>query len=382
MTSQTHVRRALTLDDAMNGAGGRTTGFDYLRLGLAIAVVCSHSIDVSYGYDYAVLIENGAMRPFIGIILAMFFALSGFLVAGSLERCRSLVSFMGLRLIRLVPALAFETALAALVLGPWLSTLPLLAYFQDPLFARYFLNIAGDIQYLLPGMFATNPWPDTVNAQLWTLPYELACYLALFVLALFGIHRHRQMFGFIVVALNVALATKYMVVGQWAKGPTLTGDALVLCFLYGITFYLYRRQVLHELRLAIAAAVVCVVLLVHPATNYLAPVFAAYLTAFLGLLRPAKIPLIGSGDYSYGIFLYGFPVQQAVIYLLGPVSHNWMLNILISLPVTVGLAILSWHWIEKPALALRGRLNQLEDVWLTFKANLKLGVLRGKMARP
>lgn len=98
-------------------AAGRTTGFDYMRLVLATAVLCTHSIDVSYGVKFTIEFANGPIRPLIALLLPMFFALSGFLVAGSLERCRSLVSFMGLRVIRLAPALAFETVLAALILG-------------------------------------------------------------------------------------------------------------------------------------------------------------------------------------------------------------------------------------------------------------------------
>lgn len=216
-------------------AAGRTTGFDYLRLGLATAILCSHSIDVSYGVRFTTAFENGPIRPLIAILLPMFFALSGFLVAGSLDRCRTLVSFIGLRVIRLAPALALETVLAALVLGPLLTTLPLAAYFSDSLLARYFLNIVGDIQYLLPGLFESNPWARTVNAQLWTLPYELMCYIALAALALFGVYRRRQAFALVVVALHLVLTAHYVikaVSAGWNAMPVAPGPSLVLAFLY------------------------------------------------------------------------------------------------------------------------------------------------------
>ncbi len=354
----------------MAGPGGRATGFDYLRLLLAIAVVCSHSIDVSYGIAYAIALESGPFRPLVAIILPMFFALSGFLVAGSLERCRTLMSFVGLRLIRLVPALAFETVFAAVLIGPLLTTLPLSAYFEDPLFYRYFHNIRGEIQYLLPGVFAANPWPHTVNAQLWTLPYELACYLILTMLAIFGIHRHRQLFAMIVLAMNVGLAAPYLFAGKWSPNPLLTGNGLVLCFLYGIAFYLYRNEIRHSAKFGAVTAIVALALLVHPATDYFVPAFAAYLTIYLGLLRPANTVLINHGDYSYGIFLYGFPVQQAVTHLVGPAGWHWYWNIALSLPITIGLAMLSWHFVEKKALLLRGRLNLLEDHWIALKLRM------------
>lgn len=352
--------------DAM--AAGRTTGFDYLRLGLATAVLGVHSIDVSYGPGFATDFENGPIRPFIALILPMFFALSGFLVAGSLERCRSLVSFVGLRLIRLAPALAFETVLAALILGPLLTRLPLAAYFSDSLLARYFLNIVGDIQYLLPGLFDSNPWARTVNAQLWTLPYELICYTALATLALFGVHRHRRAFALVVVAANLILIAHYVVSATsagWNAQPVAPGPALVLAFLYGITFYLYRDRIPHSSRLGAAAAALALALLIHPATDYLAPLPAAYVTVWLGLMRPRPSVLTEHGDYSYGIFLFGFPIQQAMTQLMGSPFQEWYWNIAAALPPTILFAMISWHAVEKPTLALRHPLKRLEDRMLT-----------------
>ena len=345
-------------------AAGRTTGFDYLRLVLATGVLCSHCIDVSYGVNFTSEFENGPIRPLIAVLLPMFFALSGFLVAGSLDRCRSLVSFMGLRVIRLVPALAFETVLTALILGPLLTSLPLAAYFSDSLLARYFLNIVGDIQYLLPGLFESNPWQRTVNAQLWTLPYELRCYIALAALALFGIYRRRQTFVMVVVALNLILTARYVVNAAdagWNANPVVPGLSLVLAFLYGIAFHLYRDTIPHSPRLGIAAGVLTLALLIDPATDYLVPLFAAYFTVWLGLMRPRPSLLTKHGDYSYGIFLFGFPIQQAITQFMGPPFQEWYWNIATALPLTILFAVISWHAVEKPSLALRGPLKRLED---------------------
>jgi peptidoglycan/LPS O-acetylase OafA/YrhL len=135
----------------------------------------------------------------VTLILPMFFALSGFLVAGSLERCRTLVGFLSMRALRILPALAMEIVLSALVLGPLVTDLPTAAYFGDPEFARYFLNIIGDIHYHLPGVFVTNPLAS-VNQQLWTIPFELECYVALAVLASLGLHRQRQTFVAVVTS--------------------------------------------------------------------------------------------------------------------------------------------------------------------------------------
>lgn len=359
-------------------AAGRTTGFDYLRLGLATAVVGVHSIDVSYGLSWATDFETGPIRPFVASILPMFFALSGFLVAGSLDRCRSLVSFLGLRVIRLVPALAFETVLAALILGPLLTSLPLASYFSDGLLPRYFRNILGDIQYLLPGLFESNPWARTVNAQLWTLPYELICYTALATLALFSVHRRRQTFALVVVAFNLAFAAHSVfnaASAGWNASPVVPGPALVLAFLYGITLHLYRDKIAHSPRLGLVAGLLTLGLLIHPATDFLAPLPAAYLTVWLGLMRPRPSALTEHGDYSYGIFLFGFPIQQAMTQLMAPSFHQWYWNLAAALPVTILLAMVSWHAVEKPALALRGPLRRLEDRMLA-PPRQKAGVVK------
>jgi peptidoglycan/LPS O-acetylase OafA/YrhL len=362
--------------------GERPTGFDYLRLALAILILASHTIDVSYGIAYGIAYFNGPLRPFMAILVPMFFALSGFLVGGSLERSRTLVSFTGLRVIRLMPALAAETALAALLLGPLLTTLPLTEYFQDPKFLQYFKNIFADTHYLLPGLFEANPWPRTVNAQLWTLPFEVGSYAALIGLALIGIHRNRLLFAALIALINVLMIARYVTIAEWNPNPGVPGSVLMICFLFGFTLNLFKDQIRHSHSWGIASAIITLILLIHPVSDYFIPPFVAYLTVYLGLTRPAPNALISHGDYSYGIYVYGFPVQQAVTQLLGSAGHHWYWNLVVSLPFTIGLAMLSWHWVEAPALGLRNRLTQYEDQWMVLKAGLSSRVMRDKLARP
>jgi peptidoglycan/LPS O-acetylase OafA/YrhL len=91
-----------TIARRIEETGGRSSGFDYLRIGLALSVIAVHSTKVSYGMVADRTIWGPPQLVFSHIILPMFFALSGFLVAGSLERCRTLVSFYGLYQIPLI----------------------------------------------------------------------------------------------------------------------------------------------------------------------------------------------------------------------------------------------------------------------------------------
>src|SRR5690606_37195273 len=150
-----------------------------------------------------------------GVLLPLFFALSGHLVSGSLDRSNSLGVFLGLRALRIFPALAIDPLLCALVLGPLVPTLPLMEYHQHRQLLEYFQNILGIIHYHLPGVFEDNPITE-VNGQLWTIPAELECYILLAALAAVGMHRRRALWlGILLVAVA---ALEYRVIVQDMPG--------------------------------------------------------------------------------------------------------------------------------------------------------------------
>jgi peptidoglycan/LPS O-acetylase OafA/YrhL len=338
---------------------GRTSGFDYLRVCLAIGVIGVHTASVSYGHRSDLIVWGGPQRVLEHLILPMFFALSGFLVAGSLERCPTLVSFFGLRILRIVPALSVEVLLSAVIFGPLLSVFDRQTYFTSSEFYSYFLNIVGDIHYHLPGVFLNNPIPRAVNEQLWTVPFELECYVALGGLAVIGIMGRRRL-TLAIVAIGQALWAWQ----AWKRGEAgaldgPSGAVLVLCFLLGILFFQYRDKIrLSKARFGLSA-LLCLGLGLLPHGAYCLPIPATYLTVYLGLRNPPRQKYLLSGDYSYGLYLYGFPVQQAFA-SLGPWAHHWYLNLGVCLPATFLVAWCSWHAVERPALALRRHLPAIE----------------------
>jgi len=349
-----------TIAARIRDTGGRTSGFDYLRIILSISVIIRHSTLISYGPAVDQNIWTGGMDMISHSILPIFFALSGFLVAGSLDRCPTLISFYGLRTLRIIPALGIEVLLAAIVFGPMLSTLDLMSYVSQPQFRAYFLNIVGDIHYLLPGVFTNNPNPLKVNGQLWTVPYELQCYAALGALVAIGIAKKRTLLLGVVILGQGLWALEAYHRGAAGAANGATGAVLVLSFLAGLLLYLYRDVIVLSRGIFIAAVASCIGLLLLAHGTYLISVPAAYITVYLGLLNPGKVKYLFSGDYSYGIYLYGYPVQQ-VFASLGPWAHNWYLNLLVCLPVTFIVAYLSWTFVEKPTLALRRYLPKIES---------------------
>lgn len=354
-----------SIADRINQTGGRTSGFDYLRIFLAVSVIAIHSTSISYGRAYDATIWTGLAAVFAHSILPIFFALSGFLVAGSLERCPTLVSFYGLRTLRIVPALFVEVMLSAIIFGPMLSTMDLASYFSAPEFRLYFLNIIGDIHYLLPGVFTNNPLPATVNGQLWTVPFELECYVALGALIAVGITSKRKVLLGVIIFGQCLWAWEAYKRGNAGELAPVNGPVLVLSFLSGFLFFLYRDLIILSKSLFILATTACVGLLLLQHGAFLVAIPATYITVYLGLLNPPKIKYLLAGDYSYGLYLYGYPIQQAFA-SMGSWAHHWYLNLAVSLSAAFVIAYMSWNYIEKPTLALRRYLPEIERKFVAF----------------
>jgi len=339
-----------TVKHRLQSCNGTTSGFDYLRLVLALSIVAFHSINVTLGDTSHVW--RGAYRAAAACLLPMFFALSGFLVAASLERTKSLAVFLTYRAVRILPALAVEVFLSALVLGPLVTTLPLFSYFSDSRFWIYFGNIIGNIHFYLPGVFEANPRPGVVNQPLWTVPYELECYIALAFLSLTGLVKQRFVLSAVIVA-GIILATNGLV--QACPPDCLYrpgGRVLVLAFLSGVLSFQYSNRIKLGLPGLVLALWLALVTLSIGQLYAFSILPLTYITVWLGLTTPPKNNLLLRGDYSYGIYLFGYPVQQLAVSWF-PDRPYWWFNLFVSLPLIFACAIFSWHIIEKPILARR-----------------------------
>lgn len=347
---------------------GRPSGFDYLRISLALAVIAMHGAITTGGQSADFALWATPLRPVLRAILPMFFSLSGFLVAGSLERCRTLISFLGLRVIRIYPALTVEVLLSAFIIGLSVTTVPARTYLTSGEFRRYLLNITGDIHYLLPGVFTNNPFPRTVNAQLWTVPYELGCYLTIAGLAVVGVVKRPYLATIAAVGICV-LHLGYRLIKHSGQSLYMlggvSGPLLIVSFLVGISLYLYRERVSWDGGLFGIAAVASAVLLAFvPGGEYLAVFLLGYVTVWLGLTDYRRLAIIRGADLSYGVYLYGFVIQQLFAFLF-PQFRYWWASVLVSVPSALLFAAGSWNLIEKPALKLRGPLMKMEAMLIS-----------------
>lgn len=365
-----------TIGTALDEHRGIGPGFDFLRIFLAVMVLFTHSFLIAEGEHYQ--FSKPGITVLQAAILPMFFALSGFLITGSAMRL-CLKDFLLNRGIRIVPALAVDIVFAALILGPIFTTVSLQTYFTSYEFWTYFANIFGVIHYILPGVFENNPFPGTVNGSLWTVPYEIGCYAIMSTLIIFGFLQ-RPFAALITTALVAAI-----IIGLTIKqsNPATLGGALnpdssvatllnhfigpkglmlYVNFMLGAIFFLFRHSIPKHRILAlicVACPIAASLLFPNISGSTLCIIFApmlVYITVYIGMTPIPRIPLYHRGDYSYGIYLYGYPFQQALVTLFPKLTSPW-LHFAISLPIATLVAMGSWHFIEKPILKLRKKFS-------------------------
>lgn len=355
--ARTALRRLLfdrrSIGDVMRAHHGGGPGFDALRLVLALAILGYHSVLLSPDramVDYV----NRHFRELILALVPMFFCLSGFLVTGSALRTQSVRVFLTYRSLRIFPALAVEVALSALLLGPFMTTLPLAEYFTSKQFLVYFGNIIGAVRMALPGVFLDNPHPNVVNGSLWTLQPEFYCYLLMAGLMLSTLVYRRAWYSGIFAGAVLVLSVLAALYGLGNPGDLLPPNVILYYFFAGIAACHWKDRIPVNAVLFVLAAALAWWMLPQRGLSYLAALPLTYCTVCLGMPAWPRIPLLQNGDYSYGIYLFNFPIQQSLVHLF-PQLDVWWLLLLAAAPLTILFAVASWHWIEKPALQLKKR---------------------------
>lgn len=320
----------------------------------AICVLVSHAWPISLGQG-----SSEPLKLSLGMSLGtysvyVFFSISGFLVARSFEQSASIDRWILARAFRLFPALAIVLLISTIALGPMVTDLSLSAYFTNPETWAYLprnLTLAFR-QHDLPGVFASNVFPSSINGSLWTLFFEVSWYGAVLGLGLFGLLKSGPKFALVLVAF-LATYVALLFFADRADLPHRLRHILGfgLPFMIGMAFYVFRdRLVLHPVGVLVLV-LVCAALADAKFVVMLQALTLSYGVFVAAFLISGPIRLYNRlGDYSYGVYLYAFPVQQTVVHPFGAGSP--LENILISAPITLGLAVLSWIFVEKPALGV------------------------------
>jgi peptidoglycan/LPS O-acetylase OafA/YrhL len=379
------TRLALTRSRGSVGElfSGRNNGVGAIRLGLAIAVVISHTQPLGFGRDDIGFHLSGRQTNLGNMAVFGFFVLSGLLITRSARRT-NIGRYAWHRLLRIYPALWVCLLVTALVVGP------LIAIHEHGSTAGYWTTGPGGPFGYLTGDWWTGmrqwgihdllaqstPYGRTgpvsvFDGALWSLSYEMLCYVGIGVLAVTAVLRQARRFVlFLLVATYLKILLDYLhapgitgPIGDLGGGftlPLIGGVGLHwliylgMMFLIGAAIDLYREWIpIHDGLALLAALVLAGSLVIGGFFVAGLPAFA-YLLVWLSIRMPARLHRIGrKNDYSYGIYIYGFLAQQ--------ILASFNLGRLGFLPFTT-LAILaafaaafaSWHGVEKHALRLKG----------------------------
>jgi peptidoglycan/LPS O-acetylase OafA/YrhL len=339
---------------------GRDNNFNLIRISAAYAVLVTHSFAVAVGRG------NEPFRETLGITIGViavdvFFVASGFLVTASLLRRKSTIEFICARALRIYPALFMMLFLTVAVLGPFFTTVPFTSYITDWMPYKYFLKcftLFTGVSQTLPGVFENNPFKDFVNLPLWTLPRELKMYaiLAFTWLILRVIPKYRvKIFKITIVLSAIMIGLLFFLSTLGIAGVDSRFFRLYFMFFTGSAFYILKERIIlsHVVFYAFLAALLLSMLNKH-VFIVIYQVTIAYLLFFVAYVPSGVIRAYNKlGDYSYGVYIYAFPVQQSIAALIPGVSALSM--IIISSLVTMIFSVLSWHLIEKHTLKLKGQ---------------------------
>ena len=326
----------------------RKNNLDTLRLIAAFLVIYSHSfVFVGLGQPGPPFYQN----TYGGFGITIFLIISGFLITQSYLRSNNPIRYLWGRFIRIFPALIFIVLLTVFVLGPLITNLPKGEYFSSSQTYSYLRMITlYDVQYSLPGVFTDNP-VHAVNGSLWILEYQFSFYLAVLFLGVTRLLQKRQIvLGLFVVSLvlnyfDIGISTNiYTINIFWAV-------KLFTYFSFGMVAYLYRDHIpLRASLFFLAVAMLIIASFKSGFSDILFVFLLGYIVLFIGYSPKVNISWPARfGDFSYGIYIFAYPVQQTVVYLFDGKMSAWS-NFLISGVITYILAVLSWFLIEKRVL--------------------------------
>jgi peptidoglycan/LPS O-acetylase OafA/YrhL len=360
----------------------RANSIGFLRLVLATSVLVAHASPLGFGgTNYGHTLTRNQLE-LGGFGVYGFFVLSGFLITASGMRF-SLPRYGWHRFLRIFPGFWACLLVTAFVIAPLVALYErdtLAGFWNHPTGpADYVIDnfFTGIQQYGISGLLSTTPYgkmtggPSAFDGSLWSLIYELSCYVMVAVLAWTGVLRGAPRLVLVVTGAMYALMVADFVrqlpdtnTGMFVRGyigplpligtlDVTTAVMLIMLFLAGACMHLFKHRV--PMHPAIAAGAAVAFFGSAALGGFMVIGTPAYV--YLLIWTACKLPKLFQGvgrkrDYSYGIYIYAFPVQQ-VIALVGGAKWGPLVYIVLSLAGTVLLAVPSWHLVEKPAMSAK-----------------------------
>ena len=343
--------------------------FDFLRVFSALMVLLSHS------YPLFGLPEP---KPIFGITLgslsvAFFFSISGFLIYQSWISTQNLLKFFLKRFRRIYPGLIFVSFLTAFILGPLSSTLSWNEYLLSGTAINYLISVGLSLndQGLL-GVFEKNPYPNTVNGSLWTLKYEILMYATLAFAGVLVPARHLTP---TIASLLVIFSASWVFISVyelqisdikitnkapffWRLSVELKLDRIAYLgafFFAGSTFSIYKNKIPINGRITLLLWIILLTLEEKTLAMICLWFTVPYTAVYFAYNSPKIFQKINGHDYSYGIYIYAFPIQQTLSLWAVKNHFSWITCVSLSILLTLTFSAFSWHFIESPFLRYKNR---------------------------
>lgn len=343
----------MTLDKKLH-----SNNFDFLRLLFASLVIVSHSYPLTGKDEYFASITNGQLG-LGGFSIECFFIMSGYLIFISLQNSKTVLSYLWKRVLRIFPALVGLIMVTGIILT-FVCGNP--KFIISKYFILYGLNVLSlyNVKFSIGSIFATNPYPYAVNGSLWSLSYEFSMYILMIVF--FGFRKSKTAL-YILSGLFIACAILHLntstLLHNLFQNLKLDTSQLYKLMTYFIAGSLLTYVNTKRWNTLVSRSILFVILTMSIFLNYFKEVSVVILPIFIIFVANSSTPYLNTvakktGDLSYGIYIYGFLVQQTLVYFLD--IETWTLTFL-SLIISATLAYCSWHLIEKRMMKFKNLLQ-------------------------
>lgn len=336
----------------------RINNFDFLRILFASLVIVSHSYLATGNRNNELLsVLTNRQEAFGSLAVKCFFIISGYLIFQSLNRSKTIFNYFWKRLLRIYPGyfimLIFTSLLIPFVYNKDVSL------FKNPDYFNYFLRqlTIYHTQDEISGVFSNQP-SHLINGSLWTIKYEITMYFLLGILFLVK-KKWRIYFIFfaflssylLLITNNAFFLNNRLLSKIYLQGPQFYD---LLCLFMGgalCTSFSIKNNLSSHLIVS-SAFIIIIISFYLNIWSYLKYLLLPIIIVFWGSLSIPYISSIGKkvGDISYGIYIYGWLIQQTLYYYFH-FSILWLT--IFSLLLAFIFGFISWHLVEKKALSYK-----------------------------
>ncbi|QHW01411.1 acyltransferase family protein [Spirosoma endbachense] len=226
---------------------------------------------------------------------------------------------------------------------------------------------------------------NVINGSIWTIPYEFKCYLLIIILAFLNIYKNKFALLAVYILILVVNILHHKTYELYNTSGIINPDLIpyfpsqkfmttlnleyfLLFFLSGSLFYFYRNYIPRSLVLFS----ISLFFLIFSASwvgyfELIQPFFGSYILFYLAFSKKLKFYSFAKyGDFSYGIYLYGWPIQQLVLLYIGQ-QLSMLGNFIVSFLLILIFSAFSWYLVEKPFLSLKGKSFSINFSYLKVR---------------